>query len=209
MFCAQFMPNQTGRRKKGEKVSPRWFLVPEKSYADALMAAAPILDWLNDTVTSCAWRFFYLHAVEESDVPSAEPMLNLPEKYQNRYYRAKHCYGVRAVEGTRLLNLKDDGRTGGYGAQLINYDTDETCYACTNGKFYTHQDILRMKPSWFPENSFPYHPVVFPYMEDGKINLSHYIASNTLFAFPIQFWCHESYDRQLEWLSEQEGLKTE
>jgi len=150
------------------------------------------------------WELEYIVPVEDNT--EAELLPKIPKEYGRLYYPAKYYYKVMIVEGTRLLDIKDDRRSSSYGSLLRNQDTGEMTYACANGKFFTHEEILKKKRPYFDETIFPWRPVVFPFAEKDTVDLSYYITSRFLLTYPMQFWGHKAYDRQIEWLAKQEGL---
>ena len=130
------------------------------------------------------------------------------------YYKPKHEYEQMIIEGTRLLGHRSDSRSNGYGSYVRLKDTGETCYACCNGQFFEHEETQRMVDAvakrmlkgHHQTDAFPWKPIVFPYTENGEIDFGYFIRSNYILAFPIQFWGHESYDRQIEWIKKREGI---
>lgn len=194
------------RKLGGKKVktSERVFSVDAQSYHDALYRLAPIRDWLG-----AGWTFDQLSDTEFR-MRDAENCPALDEKFQNLYYEAKHDYQLMLIEGTRLLGLRDDGKTPGYGAYLRVMDMGETCYACMNGKFYEHDEVERLAnkqatPLYDPRTVFQWAPVLFPY-KDGLVDMTHYLLSDFRLAFPIQLWNPPSMDEQIKWIMKLEGM---
>ena len=124
----------------------------------------------------------------------------------------KHSYEQMIIEGTRLLGIKDDGRSSGYGSYVRVTDTGETCYACANGKFFDHEETRKMVDAVAKKmqkghrqtDSFSWKPIEFPIAEDGAIDYWNFIFSNLFLSFPIKFWGCESYLKQIEWIKERE-----
>lgn len=133
------------------------------------------------------------------------------------YYTPKHQYEMMVIEGTRLLGLPDKNNNCAYGSYVRVKDTGETCFAAGNGLFFDHKETQRMVDAkakrmlkgYHQTDTFVWHPIVFPYIEvDGKrmVDFAYYIRSNNILNFPMQFWGHESYDKQIQWIIEREGL---
>ena len=131
-----------------------------------------------------------------------------------KYYQPKHEYEQMIIEGTRLLEIKDDGRSGGYGSYVRMKDTGETCFACPNGQFFRHEETQRLiakvaahyLKGHHPTDAFSWKPIVFPYTENGEIDFGDFIFGNRILAFPTIFWGHESYDKQIAWIMKREGV---
>ena len=189
-----FLAKYISQKKKGKN----YILLAENERA-AFDKACPMQSYLG-----AGWKLNELFSVEDNT--EAEIFPSIPKEYEKLYYFPKHYYKVMFVEGTRLLNIRDDKKSSSYGSLLRNQDTGETTYACANGEFFSHEEILKKKCMYFDETVFPWHPVVFPFAEKGVIDLPYYITSNFHLAIPIQFWGHASYDAQIKWLAAQEGL---
>lgn len=194
MFIAKY----TAPKKKEKK-----YLILEENERAAFNKACPMRSYLIGA-ESVDWELSNLFPVDDST--EAELLPKIPKEYGRLYYPAKYYYKVMIVEGTRLLDIKDDKRSSSYGTLLRNQDTGETTYACANGEFFPHEEVMKKKRLYFDETVFPWQPVVFPFAEKDTVDLSHYITSHFQLAYPMQFWGHESYDRQIEWLAKQEGL---
>jgi len=189
-----FLAKYTDRKKKEKK-----YLILEENERAAFDQACPMRSFLGDD-----WELSDLFPVEDNT--EAEALPKIPKEYGKLYYPTKYYYKVMIVEGTRLLNIRDDGKSSSYGALLRNQDTGEMTYACANGEFFTHEDILKHKRLYFDHTAFPWKPVLFPFAEKDTVDLCYYVTSRFLLTYPIQFWGHKAYDRQIEWLARQEGL---
>lgn len=190
-FCAKFR-----EEPKGGKES---YLIRTENVLAALSQACSMRSSLGGS-----WEIDQLFPVDEAEVPNI-PFMEATET--DGYYQPKHFYQVMIVEGTRLLNIKQNGKNNSYGSLLRNADSGEMCYACPDGEFYDDKQVRKLKQKCFPEDLFPWHPVYFPITADGKIDITHFITSRYQLTFPMQFWGHESYDKQVEWLVKQEGLE--
>lgn len=191
-FCAKFR-----EEPKGGKES---WLIRAEDVLSALSQACSMRSSLGES-----WEIDQLFPVDEAEVPNI-PFMEATAS-EASYYFPKHFYQVMIVEGTRLLNIKQNGKNNSYGSLLRNADSGEMCYACPDGEFYDHKQIKKLRQKYFPEEIFPWHPVYFPITADGKVDLTHYITCRYQLTFPMQFWGHESYDQQIEWLAKQEGLE--
>ena len=192
------MPLFLAKYKTDRHNEKRYLILAEDERA-AFDQACPMRSFLGGD-----WELSALFPVEDNT--EAEVLPKIPKEYGRLYYPAKYYYKVMVVEGTRLLNIRDDGRSSSYGALLRNQDTGEMTYACANGEFYPHEELLKKKRPYFDETAFPWQPVVFPFAEKDTVDLSYYITSRFLLTYPMQFWGHKAYDRQIEWLARQEGL---
>jgi hypothetical protein len=190
-FCAKFR-----EEPKGSKES---YLIRAEDVLSALSQACSMRSSLGGS-----WEIDQLFPVDEAEVPNI-PFMEATDS--EGYYQPKHFYQVMIVEGTRLLNIKQNGKNNSYGSLLRNADSGETCFASPDGVFYDHKQIKKLRQKYFPEDLFPWHPVYFPITADGRIDLTHYITSRYQLTFPMQFWGHESYDKQVEWLAKQEGFE--
>ena len=91
----------------------------------------------------------------------------------------KHRYEQMVIEGTRLLGIKDDKRSGSYGSYVRIVDTGETCYACANGRFFDHEETQKMVDAvarkmlkgHHQTDGFPWKPINFSLKEDGSVQL--------------------------------------
>lgn len=194
-------------RTESEEVA---YPIEAENYQDALDQACSVLGYLRDA-NGERWRLDQLIPKESCNEYLLKKLHPIPDdsclySHQDKFYHSKHTYELMKVEGTRLLGLEDDGRTGGYGALVRNMDTGEMNFACTNGICYSNQEILDMRPKYYIEAGFLWHPVYFPYTDDGGIDFTYYILSDAILAFPIQFNGHDAYDKQIGWIKEQEGL---
>lgn len=190
-FCAKFR-----EEPKGGKES---YLIRAEDMLSALSQACSMRSSLGES-----WEIDQLFPVDEAEVPNI-PSMEATET--DGYYKPKHLYQVMIVEGTRLLNIKPNSKNNSYGSLLRNADSGEMCFASPDGVFYSHKEVKKLRQKYFPEDLFPWHPVYFPITTDGKIDLTHYITCRYQLTFPMQFWGHESYDKQVEWLGKQEGLE--
>ena len=193
-FCAKFKEDDTKDIKS--------YLIRAQNVLVALDRACAMRTKLGK-----GWEISQLFPVDEAEAPSLSLLPTGEACEPDRYYHPKHFYQVMIVEGTRLLNIKSNGRSNSYGSLLRNEDTGEMCYACADGQFFNHKQIQRLRQKYFHEEIFTWHPVYFPITKEGKIDVSHFIRSRYQLTFPMQFWGHDSYDRQVEWLSKQEGLE--
>ena len=124
----------------------------------------------------------------------------------------KHKYEQMVIDGTRLLGVKDDKKSGSYGSYVRIVETGETCYACANGKFFNHEETQKMVDAvarkmlkgHHQTDGFPWKPISFPLKEDGSVDYGHFIFSNPLLSFPMRFWGNESYLKQIAWIEEKE-----
>ena len=199
VFYAEFVPKIRTRYGKPGK---RYFRTEKPSYHAALYDVAPLVAWFNDTENS-VWRLNRLSDAAFENIARYDETMPRPMEYEGKFYEAFNDYAYMAIEGSRLLGIKENG----YGAYVKNLSTGETCYACANGKFFVHEqfeDKLRNLP-YDPIASFQWHPILFP-CEGALINFADYILSDTVLSFPIRFNGHESYDQQIEWLRRQEGM---
>jgi hypothetical protein len=194
-FCAKFREEPNGGKES--------WLIRADNILDALDKACGKMSELGES-----WEIDQLFPVDEAETPNI-PFMNGENEAnrENKFYHPKHFYQVMVVEGTRLLNVKQNGKNNSYGSLLRNVDTGETCFASPDGVFYDHKQIKKLRQKYFPEEIFPWHPVYFPLTADGKVDLTHYITCRYQLTFPMQFWGHESYDKQVEWLAKQEGLE--
>lgn len=125
----------------------------------------------------------------------------------------KHQYEQMIIEGTRLLGLKSDGKADAYGSYVRVVDTGEACYACADGRFFDSEETkrmvdavaARMMKGHHQTESFLWKPIEFPVTEDG-IDYGHFIFSNHILSFPIQFLSADGYVKQIEWIKEKEGV---
>ncbi len=201
------MPYFVAKYKEEKGKKKKTFLISEPDILSALNKACELRSHLNSS-EDAALEIDQLFPVGAGETPDVLPMPSFPMPSKSRYYYPKHFYQVMIVEGTRLLNIKQNGKNTSYGSLLKNADTGEMCYACPDGQFFDHEQVLAKRQKYFSEDTFIWHPVYFPLMiEDGKIDLTYYITSRYLLTFPIQFWGHESYDQQIAWLIQQEGLE--
>ena len=193
-FCAKFR-----EEPKGGKES---YLIRSEDVLSALSQACSMRSSLGES-----WEIDQIFPVDEAEVPNIRLLPERSGQGDASYYQPKHFYQVMIVEGTRLLNIKQNGKNNSYGSLLRNADSGEMCYACPDGEFYDHKQIKKLRQKYFPEEIFPWHPVYFPITADGKVDLTHYITCRYQLTFPMQFWGHESYDQQIEWLAKQEGFE--
>lgn len=214
MFYAQFRTQVEDHRKKkrgGISFIHSWFKANEHSYHEALMRFSLIIPFLQDT-DNVGWRLMSISEQSPGLDIVIHPFPPNLDEYKSCFYNAAHDYDYMVIEGTRLLELKDDGKSNAYGAYVRNRNTGATSYACANGMFFTHGQILnaldkihKRAPSYDPTDAYVWHPILFP-MKDDKVNFAYYLASEPILSFPMQFWGHESYDKQIKWIVEQEGL---
>lgn len=213
MYYAMFRTGGLVGKGKKAHFGNQFYQLDAGSYHEALYKFAPIQNWLA-IQTDNAWR---LDGISETPYRLAdvhEEMPALGEAFQNLYYEAKHDYQIQAIEGTRLLNIRDDGQSAGYGAYIRMMDTGETCYACMNGKFFGHDEIEErvaklITPYYDPRAIFPWQPVLFPWIKkDGQrlVDMTYYLMSDFRLAFPLQMMHPESFDAQIQWIMEREGL---
>ena len=218
MYYAQFRTQIEDHREKREGVPAfhyRWFMMNAESYHNALRAFSFLIPFLQDA-ENLGWRLMKIteeHPGEDTVFSPVPPNL---KEYKPCFYDAAHDYDYMIIEGTRLLGLKDDGKSSAYGAYVRNKNTGAMSYACANGTFFTHGQILsaldkihKRAPGYDPTDSYVWHPILFPYTQDAEepqINFAYYLASEPILSFPMQFWGHESYDKQIKWIAEQEGM---
>lgn len=222
MFYAQY--NRYVEKKRRGEFEYACYFMEAGSYHDAMKVFGPLRSYIRDQ-RGDGWNLDYVSETPETRF-SYQAIPQIDDKYFDMYYEPVHDYEVMSIEGTRLLELKSDGKADNYGAYVRNRDTGETSYACANGQFFTHDEIqMAMKkihkraPKYDPTAPFRWKPILFPYTEaksadspfsearqEPCVDLGDYVKTTISFAFPIQFWGHESYDKQLLWLMKQEGL---
>lgn len=193
----------------------RWYRTSNETYHGALQTFSRLIPFIQDT-EGVGFRLVQVNEHAPSEQFVIHPMPPDLSEYAPCFYDATNDYDYMVIEGTRLLGIPDDGKSSAYGSYVVNRKTGASSYACANGKFFTHGQILsafrglhKRNPAYDPTESFAWHPIIFPYEKEPgepRINFAYYLASEPILAFPMQFWGHESYDRQIRWLAEQEGL---
>lgn len=208
MFVVKFLRFIPTTKRKNKRAI-------ERIYASYCVDADNYRDALEKSAVACVYftfenpgvyQLYSLHPVQECDVPSLDKLPDFPEKFEDYFYRSKYCYDVMVTEGSRLLNIKSNGETDNYGTLVRNNDTMEMTYACANGKLYSDEEIKKLKWNYFPEEIFNWKPILFPYTADKKIDLTDYIHSDFKLSFIAQNCRSEQFEKQIEWIMEQEGL---
>ena len=196
------------RGKSGMRFRNQYYRLEKSSYHEALMSIARMIPYLYDQRGE-TWTLRTL-SEQEPPQPPLDLLTYLPN-YEDRFYDSAHDYEYMVIERCRLLGLPLGSEENLYGAYVRNRDTGATSFACPHHEFVTHGQIEKAlsKMQHDPRTGFIWHPILFPYTQkEGEpcVNLSYYVLSDPVLSFPIQFFEHNAYNRQIQWIADQEGL---
>ena len=185
--------------KQGKKWHRPWktYEVDAADYREAYVKAVPVLDWLYENEPEAnPWRLYRLASKENVVLPAQVEPLPDGSAYTKLYYFPRHLFEHMEVEGTRIMDLPDEGANGGHGALIRDVDTGAMSYAGPNGKFYTNIPEDRIQSL---SEIFVWHPVIFPIV-DGQVIWWHYTQTSILLSVPMRFNGHDAYDKQVLWM---------